>query len=165
MCEELDDYDFSGTDAGASLYVMSEAGQIRVGGYMNFKDHPCKISAVSHSKTGKHGSAKCNFTGIDIFTGKKYEEIAPSSETVHVPVVSRKEYGLMDISEDDFCTLMNVDGDCECREDIKLPDQPEGFAREIRQKFEDGSKSYTVVVLSAMGHEQIMSIKEDQEGK
>jgi translation initiation factor 5A len=162
---ELDDYDFSGTDAGASLYVMSEAGQIRVGGYMNFKDHPCKISAVSHSKTGKHGSAKCNFTGIDIFTGKKYEEIAPSSETVHVPVVSRKEYGLMDISEDDFCTLMNVDGDCECREDIKLPDQPEGFAREIRQKFEDGSKSYTVVVLSAMGHEQIMSIKEDQEGK
>jgi translation initiation factor 5A len=144
---------------------MSEAGQIRVGGYMNFKDHPCKISAVSHSKTGKHGSAKCNFTGIDIFTGKKYEEIAPSSETVHVPVVSRKEYGLMDISEDDFCTLMNVDGDCECREDIKLPDQPEGFAREIRQKFEDGSKSYTVVVLSAMGHEQIMSIKEDQEGK
>lgn len=157
---DLDDYDFSSADAGASLVTMSEAGQIRVGGFMNFKDHPCKISAVSHSKTGKHGSAKCNFTGIDIFTGKKYEEIAPSSETVHIPVVKRMEYGLVDISEDDFCTLMNEEG--ECREDIKLPDQPDGFAREIRQKFEDG-KSYSVIVLAAMGHEQIMSIKEDQE--
>ena len=127
---------------------------------MNFKDHPCKISAVSTSKTGKHGSAKCNFTGIDIFTGKKYEEIAPSSETVHVPVVTRAEYTLVDISSDDFCTLMNDEG--ECREDIKLPDLPEGFAREIRQKFESG-KSYSVIVLSAMKHEQIMSIKEDQE--
>ena len=159
---DLEDYDFSSGDAGASLVTMNEAGQIRVGGFMNFKDHPCKISAVSHSKTGKHGSAKCNFTGIDIFTNKKYEEIAPSSETVHVPVVKRAEYSLVDISEDDFCTLMNEEG--ECREDIKLPDQPEGFAREIRQKFEDG-KSYSVIVLAAMGHEQIMSIKEEQEGK
>ena len=76
--------------------------------------------------------------------------------------MKRAEYSLVDISEDDFCTLMNEEG--ECREDIKLPDQPEGFAREIRQKFEDG-KSYSVIVLAAMGHEQIMSIKEEQEGK
>ena len=29
---ELDDYDFSATDAGASDSVATEAGQIRVGG-------------------------------------------------------------------------------------------------------------------------------------
>jgi translation initiation factor 5A len=115
---------------------------------------------VSTSKTGKHGSAKCNFTGIDIFTGKKYEEISPSTDTVYVPVITRKEYGLVDISGDDFCTLMDEEGNC--REDIKLPDIPEGFARTIRQNFESG-KSYSVVLLSSMKHEQIMSIKEDVE--
>lgn len=30
---EVDDYDFSSGDAGASLTFNSEAGQIRVGGY------------------------------------------------------------------------------------------------------------------------------------
>ena len=129
---------------------------------MNFKGHPCKVTNVSTSKTGKHGSAKCNFTALDIFTGKKYEEIAPSSETVHVPVVKRVEYALVDISEDDFVSLMDDEGNM--REDIKLPETPEGFSREIRTKFE-GGKSYTVIVLGSMNHEQIMSIKEEQEGK
>lgn len=34
---ELSDYDFSGADAGASLVTMTEAGQIRVGGYVELK--------------------------------------------------------------------------------------------------------------------------------
>ena len=115
---------------------------------------------MSTSKTGKHGSAKCNFTAIDIFTNKKYEEISPSTDTVYVPVVVRREYSLVDISADDYCTLMDEDGNC--REDIKLPEFPEGFAREIRQKFETG-KQYSVVLLSSMKMEQIMSIKEETE--
>ena len=121
---------------------------------------------MSTSKTGKHGSAKCNFTALDIFTNKKYEDIQPSSNTVQVPFVTRKEYNLVDISEDDFVTLMDEEGNC--REDVKLPDIPEGFAREIRTKFAEGNeanKTYSVTVLGAMGHEQIMSIKEDAEEK
>jgi translation initiation factor 5A len=34
---------------------------------------------MSTSKTGKHGHAKVNFTGIDIFTAKKYKEIQGST--------------------------------------------------------------------------------------
>jgi translation elongation factor IF5A len=124
------------------------------------KEHPCKVSAVSTSKTGKHGHAKCNFVAIDIFTGKKYEDIIPSTHTAHVPNVVRKEYSLVDISADEFVSLMADNGDI--REDVKLPPFPDGFARSIQGQFDDG-KSLIVSVLSAMGHDQIIACKEEVE--
>mmetsp|Transcript_11104 Transcript_11104/g.10039 ORF Transcript_11104/g.10039 Transcript_11104/m.10039 type:complete len:162 (+) Transcript_11104:135-620(+) len=159
---EIGDYDFSTGDAGASHVYNIEAGQIRVGGFMCIKERPCKVSAVSTSKTGKHGHAKCNFTAIDIFNGKKYEDIIPSTHNAHAPFVVRKEYSLVDISADGFCSLMGEDG--AVREDVKLPDYPDNFAREIEQAFESG-KSLSVTVLSAMGHDQIIALKEDTEAK
>lgn len=130
--------------------------------YICIKDHPCKVSAVSTSKTGKHGHAKCNFTAIDIFTGKKYEDIIPSTHNTQVPFVKRTEYNLLDITSEGYVSLMDENG--ETREDVKLPDYPDNFAREIRTMFEDG-KNYSVTVLTAMGHDQIVSIKEEQEAK
>lgn len=121
-----------------------------------------QVTDVSTSKTGKHGSAKCNFTAIDIFNGKKYQDIAPSTQTVQVPVVVRKEYSLVDISSDGFVTLMDDEGNT--REDVKLPEWPDNFGREIQQDFEAG-KNLVVTLLSAMGHDQIMSKKEDEEKK
>ncbi len=121
-----------------------------------------QVTAVSTSKTGKHGHAKCNFTAIDIFTGKKYEDIIPSTHNTHVPFVTRKELSLVDISGDDFCSLMDEDGNV--REDVKLPEYPDNFGREIRTAFETG-KSHSVTLVSAMGHDQIVAIKEEQESK
>lgn len=157
---DIADYDFSTGDAGASHVFNEEAGQIRVGGYMCIKDHPCKVTAVSTSKTGKHGHAKCNFTALDIFTGKKYEDIIPSTHTAHVPFVTRKEYALVDIGADGFCSLMDEEGNC--REDVKLPEYPDNFARDIRNAMESGNP-HSVVLISAMGHDQIVSMKEDVE--
>mmetsp|Transcript_20263 Transcript_20263/g.20380 ORF Transcript_20263/g.20380 Transcript_20263/m.20380 type:complete len:162 (+) Transcript_20263:94-579(+) len=155
---DVSDYDFSTGDAGASHSTPSEAGQIRVGGYMMIKEHPCKVSHVSTSKTGKHGSAKCNFTAIDIFTGKKYEDIIPSTATTNIPIVKRCEYSLVDITDDDFCSLMTEEGNV--REDIKLPTYPDGFGREIKLAFETG-KPLMVTVVSACGTDQITAFKEE----
>lgn len=52
--------------------------------------------------------------------------------------------------------------DGETKEDITLPPYPENFAREIRDAFATG-KNYTVTVLSAMGTDQVIAIKEEVE--
>ena len=55
-----------------------------------------------------------------------------------------------------------MDEDANVREDVKLPEWPDNFAREIQTAFATG-KSYSIVLMSAMGHDQIVALKEDLE--
>jgi len=153
---------FEKTDAGASAVIPMEAGQIRKGGYIVIKNRPCKVVSVSTSKTGKHGHAKCNFVATDIFTGKKLEDIVPSTHGTTVPNVFRNEFTLLDITEEDFLTLMDDAG--ETREDLKMPVRDDVLAKSIREGFaeaENEGASLSVVVVKAMGEEHVMSCKKD----
>ena len=60
----------------------------------------CRVQVMnmSTSKTGKHGGAKIHMTAIDIFTGRKYEEIFSSTENIDVPLVSKAEYQVVSLS-------------------------------------------------------------------
>lgn len=103
---------------------------------------------MSTSKTGKHGHAKCHFVGIDIFTGKKYEDLTPSSHNCDVPHVNRTEYTLLDVSDDGFVSLMDEGGNT--NDHLTLPkgtDELEKLAVQIKQDFEAG-KELVVAVLS-----------------
>jgi translation initiation factor 5A len=156
---EHDHETFESTDAGASLTFPQQAGTIRKNGFMVIKGRPCKIADVSTSKTGKHGHAKCNFVGIDIFTGKKYEEMTPSSHNMDVPNISRVEYTLLDVNEEGFVSLMAENGDT--REDLSLPkgtDDADKLAEQIKAQFAEGQE-LVVSVLKAMGEEMINSVK------
>lgn len=82
-------------DAGASLTFPQQCSALRKGGFVVINNRPCKIVEMSTSKTGKHGHAKVHIVAIDIFTGKKLEDVSPSTHNMDVPHVYRKEYTLV----------------------------------------------------------------------
>lgn len=116
MSEDEDNFVAAGS--GASLTVPQQASALRKGGFVIVRGFPCKVCSclfgfsspcasfvffstriaalqvmnMSTSKTGKHGGAKIHMTAIDIFTGRKYEEIFSSTENIDVPLVSKAEY-------------------------------------------------------------------------
>lgn len=158
MSDDADEYHIESTDAGASDTIPMEAGQIKKGGYMMIKGNPCKVLSISVSKTGKHGHAKCNFVATDIFTGKKYEDMIPSTHGTTVPIVKKTEWEIIDIDGDEL-TLMDEGGNQ--KTDLNLPQYPETLADDIRNAWNGGENSVMVSVQSAVGIEQIISFKKD----
>ena len=149
-----DHEDFGGGDAVGSLTYPMQCSALRKNGHVVIKSRPCKIVDMSTSKTGKHGHAKVHLVAIDIFTGKKLEDISPSTHNMDVPNVKRQEYQLIDI-DDGFLNLMTQAGDM--KDDVKLPDGDLGD--KIEAEFEEG-KELLISVLTAMGEEAAIAVKE-----
>lgn len=152
----FDDDDFATVETGASLSEPKQCSALRTNGFVCIKNRPCQITSMSVSKTGKHGAAKVHLVGVDIFTGKKFEEQNSSTATMMVPSITRKEYQLLDI-RDDFLSLMA--DDLTVRENIKVPDGDVG--NELRDKWEnknDDDMIY-VSVVSAMGEEHALRFR------
>jgi translation initiation factor 5A len=124
---------------------------------MMIKGHPCKVLSISVSKTGKHGHAKCNFVATDIFTGKKYEDMIPSTHGTTVPLVNRSDWEIIDIDEGGEVTLMDEAGNQ--KTDLNLPTFPDTMAEEIRNAWSGGENSVVVSVQAAVGIEQIIAYK------
>ena len=92
MADFLEDEDFSsGGGSNASLTIPTQCSAIKKNAFAVLKGKPCKIVETSTSKTGKHGHAKVHLVGIDIFTGKKYDEICPSTHNMQVPNIKKDE--------------------------------------------------------------------------
>ena len=123
------------------------------------KGKPCKVLNISVSKTGKHGHAKCNFVATDIFTGKKYEDMIPSTHGTTVPIVNRSDWEVIDIEENGELTLMDEGGNQ--KTDLNLPSFPETLATEIREAWNGGENSVIVTVQSAVGIEQVIAYKKE----
>lgn len=64
---------------------------------------------MSTSKTGKHGHAKVKFTGVDIFTAKKYQELQASTHNMLEVIVTKTDYFCLNVREDGQLHLLDKD--------------------------------------------------------
>merc|ERR1711939_676786 len=156
MADEEHHETFEGADAGASATYPMQCSALRKNGFVVIKGRPRKIVDMSTSKTGKHGHAKVHLVALDIFTGKKLEDLSPSTHNMDVPNVVRREYQLLDITDDNFLSLMSDDGST--KDDVKMPDGEVG--EKIQKLFREEEKDTNVIVLTAMGEELAMDAKE-----
>ncbi|XP_078616898.1 eukaryotic translation initiation factor 5A-1-like [Branchiostoma floridae x Branchiostoma japonicum] len=147
------DDEFESAGSGASQTYPQQCSALRKNGFVMLKGHPCKIVEMSTSKTGKHGHAKVHLVGIDIFSGKKYEDVCPSTHNMNVPHVTRKDYQLTNI-DDGHMALMDEGG--EVREDLKVPESDVGT--EIAERFDKG-EDLMVTILKAIDTELAIAFK------
>eukprot|EP00727_Mastigamoeba_balamuthi_P001086 m51a1_g10975 putative eukaryotic translation initiation factor 5a-2 (168) ;mRNA; f:282256-283174 len=149
--------DFEKTEATGSGTFPVQCSSLRKNGFVVLKGFPCKVVDMSTSKTGKHGHAKVHLVGIDIFTGRKYEDLCPSTHNMEVPVVKRTELTLLNVTDEEpaFTSLLMEDGTT--REDLKVPEGDMG--KQLKADFAAG-KELCVTIQAAMGTEAIISYKE-----
>lgn len=91
--------------------------------------------------------------GIDIFNGKKYEDICPSTHNMDVPHVKREDYQLTDI-DDGFLVLMSDGGDL--REDLKIPDGELGV--QLRSEYDAGRELLVSCGIAGIGSENYQNL-------
>lgn len=157
LAKDLDVMDTG--DAEASLTYNVKCSALRKNGYVMIRGLPCKIVEMSSSKTGKHGHAKVHLVGLDIFTGKKYDDICPSTHNMSVPVVERKDYTVIGMSRDGYASLLDDDG--HMRQDLKVED--EEVVKSIRDKtLSDNDADVLVTILKAMDQETVINVKESK---
>lgn len=156
MAEQDEDHTFESVDSGAAKTFPKQCSALRKNEFVMIKNRPCKIVEMSTSKTGKHGHAKVHMVGLDIFTGKKYEDICPSTHNMEVPFVKRKDYELMSIEDDGFLSLFDNDT-LATKEDLKLPEGELGA--QIREASDKDDSGILCTVITAMGEEAILSMK------
>jgi translation initiation factor 5A len=148
--------DFNTGNAGASDTIPIKAGSCKKGVHVMLKGNPCKVIDVSTSKTGKHGHAKINITGVDIFSGKKYQESSPTSHNLMQPVITKQDYQLIELDEDDFLTLLDENGSV--REDLTLDLEDNDLTTRLKEDFKAG-KEITVTVQQCLQKEKVISYK------
>ncbi|KAK6346765.1 Eukaryotic translation initiation factor 5A [Orbilia brochopaga] len=154
MADEEHEHHFEQASAGASATYPMQCSALRKNGHVVIKGRPCKIVEMSTSKTGKHGHAKVHLVAIDIFTGKKLEDLCPSTHNMDVPNVRRTEYQLVNV-DDGFLNLIDTDGNS--KDDVKLPEGDLG--NQIQSDF-DAGKDLLITILTAMGEEAAVAVKE-----
>lgn len=74
-------------------------GSLKQGSYIVIEGEPCQVVEVTHSKPGKHGSAKVRLVGMGVFDGVKRSIVSPVDARVEVPKIEKKTGQVVSMSE------------------------------------------------------------------
>ena len=156
------DETFEKTEDVGTKTVPVQAGALKKGDFVCINGFPCKVIEITTSKTGKHGHAKANITALDIFTNKKYEEVAPTSHNLEQPVVKKTEYTVVDLDPSNKLSLLDENNDT--RDDLNMPDLDAAGNDDMKKKIEEWEaggreKDLLIVVTNAMGNDYVTDAK------
>lgn len=143
----------SGESEASQVQSQQECSSLNKNDYVMLKGHVCKIVEKTSTKASKHARRMIHLTGIDVFTGDKYEESCPSTQNMEVPCVEKRDYKLVNVVNDKMCLMDDSGGQ---RDDLDLP--PKDLGEEMKEKFKDGV-CLLVTVLKFMDRETATEIK------
>jgi len=157
-----DEPTFEEVESGASYTYPQQCGELRKDSLVMLKGKPCKVTEIKPTKTGE----KAHIVALDIFTGKKYEEIVPTSHSMEVPFSRLTEYQVLSADPDSGEVDLLLESG-ESKSDVNLPtfvkegeptDGDKKVVQDILDFLEKGSDIH-VTVLSACGQEKIVGAK------
>ncbi|KOC18733.1 gibberellin 3-beta hydroxylase [Aspergillus flavus AF70] len=150
--DEQHDQTFEQQQQHASPTYAALVSTLVKGAHVIIRGRPCKILEISKIGTNIHLVAR------DIFTDKILSDDIESTQSVEIPHVYRNEYSLVNI-DDGFLNLTSQDGTM--KDNVKVPDG--GLGQQIEQDFEAGT-DLLIAVISAMGEEHAISVREAPKG-
>ncbi|MGB9718422.1 MAG: translation initiation factor IF-5A [Thermoproteota archaeon] len=125
-----------------------ELGELKEGSWLMIDNEPCQIVEVSHSKPGKHGSAKARVVGIGLFDGSKHTLLSPVDTKVEVPMIEKRNAQVLALIGDNAQVM-----DLETYEVFEIPlPQDQSLKNSIVQ-------GVTVEYWRVGGRQKIMRVK------
>ena len=88
---------------------QKQVRELQEGNYVVMDDAPCKITAYSTAKPGKHGSAKARIEGRGVFDERKRSLSQPVDAKVWVPIIERKQGQVVSVESDDVAQVMDLE--------------------------------------------------------
>ncbi len=125
------------------MWETKEIRELKEGRYVNIEDEPCKITSISMSKPGKHGSAKANIEAVSIFTGAKKTLVGPVSTKIQVPMIDKRKGQILTLHGNEVQIM-----DLETFETFSMPINDDHTAN-----LEEGAE---IMYLVAMGRQKLM---------
>ena len=124
---------------------------------------PCKVTAFSTAKPGKHGSAKAMITAKDIFTDKQYDETFGTGDMIPAPIVTKKEMTCIDVDDDGALMIMDEEGNMLEHYNLPIEAHLKDVSGGIKRILEEAKKECLVTVQKWGEKEQIVAVREGKD--
>uniref|UniRef100_A0A146KM40 Eukaryotic translation initiation factor 5A n=1 Tax=Lygus hesperus TaxID=30085 RepID=A0A146KM40_LYGHE len=124
-----------------------QAGSCKKGSFVVLKGRPCKVVEVKTSKTGKHGHAKANITGVCVLSQQKCVEVHPTSHNITEFKLEKTEYLVCDVDQNE--SKINVLDDSNNMKFFIYKPDSQVVTDLIKAMEEDPEKQFTVTVIRA----------------